>query len=107
MLALKQFGVSGERRADRIGVWVKNGLSEDKIAAIGVRVRRWVTFHGVALNIAPDLTHFSGIVPCGIAQSHFGVTSLRDLGLDVSLAEVDAALRAAFTARFGGTTEER
>ena len=75
--------------------------AEDKIAALGVRVRRWVSYHGVALNVAPDLSHFSGIVPCGIAQSHYGVTSLADLGRSLSMAEADAALRAAFERRFG------
>jgi lipoyl(octanoyl) transferase len=108
--ALSTFGVRGERRADRIGVWVarpekprgKNGeISEDKIAAIGIRVRRWVSFHGIALNVAPDLTHFSGIVPCGISASHFGVTSLRDLGLPASMSEVDVALAREFEPVFG------
>jgi lipoyl(octanoyl) transferase len=92
--ALARFDVKGERRADRVGIWVVRGAREDKIAAIGVRVRRWVTFHGVALNVAPDLTHFSGIVPCGI-RGH-GVTSLADLGIPATMADVDAALRAAF-----------
>jgi lipoyl(octanoyl) transferase len=77
--------------------------AEDKIAALGVRVRRWVSFHGVALNVAPDLSHFSGIVPCGIAQSHYGVTSLRDLGCAATMREADEALRTAFEARFGAT----
>jgi len=103
--ALSTFNVRGERRADRIGVWVarperprgKNGeIAEDKIAAIGIRVRRWVSFHGIALNVAPELTHFSGIVPCGISASHFGVTSLSDLGLPVSMSEVDVALAREF-----------
>lgn len=110
MDTLASFGVEGGTREDRVGVWVKRpdkpcGLdgagAEDKIAAIGVRVRRWVTFHGVALNVAPDLSHFSGIVPCGISEKHFGVTSFRDLGIDATMAEVDAALRKAFEARFG------
>jgi lipoyl(octanoyl) transferase len=109
---LAAFDVTGERREDRVGVWVRRpdkppGLAgapaEDKIAALGIRVRRWVTFHGVALNVAPDLTHFSGIVPCGIGQSHYGVTSLRDLGRDATLADADAALRAAFEQRFSTT----
>jgi lipoyl(octanoyl) transferase len=113
--ALARFGVEAGPREDRVGVWVRRpdkppGLdgsaAEDKIAAIGVRVRRWVTFHGVALNVAPDLGHFSGIVPCGIAQGHFGVTSLRDLGLELSPAEVDEALRAAFATRFGPTNAD-
>lgn len=103
-------GVAGETREDRVGVWVARpdkplGIdgapAEDKIAALGVRVRRWVSYHGVALNVAPDLSHFSGIVPCGIAQSHYGVTSLADLGRSLSMAEADGALRAAFERRFG------
>lgn len=110
--ALRTFKVMGERRADRIGVWVarpekprgKGGeIAEDKIAAIGIRVRRWVSFHGVSLNVAPDLTHFSGIVPCGISAAHFGVTSLRDLGVPVSMSEVDVALRDQFEPIFGKT----
>lgn len=92
--ALARLNVNGERRQDRVGIWVVRGQREDKIAALGVRVRRWVTYHGIALNVAPDLTHFSGIVPCGI-RGH-GVTSLADLGFSVSMAEVDAALREAF-----------
>ncbi len=103
--ALATLGVEGGAREDRVGVWVKRpdkgAGTEDKIAAIGVRVRRWVTFHGVALNVAPDLSHFSGIVPCGIAEARFGVTSLADLGLDVTMSDVDAALKGAFAARFG------
>ena len=100
--ALDRFGVRGERRKDRIGIWVACGRGrEDKIAAIGVRVRRWVTFHGIALNVNPDLTHFSGIVPwrCG-ANGKFGVTSLADLGQRASMAEVDAAPKAEFTKIF-------
>ncbi len=94
------FNVVGERRDDRIGIWVAQGAPsnpayrEDKIAAIGVRVRRWVAYHGIALNVEPDLSHFAGIVPCGI-EDH-GVTSLWDLGLTPTLPEVDSALRAAF-----------
>jgi lipoyl(octanoyl) transferase len=112
--ALALLGVEGETREDRVGVWVNrpdkpNGLSgapaEDKIAALGVRVRRWVTFHGVALNVAPDLNHFSGIVPCGIAQAHYGVTSLKDLGRAARMCEVDAALRRSFEQRFGATRD--
>ncbi len=108
--ALAAFGVTGETRADRVGVWVARpdrphgadgALAEDKIAAIGVRVRRWVTFHGVSLNVAPDLSHFSGIVPCGIAEPHYGVTSLADLGRPATLAEVDDTLRASFEKTFG------
>jgi lipoyl(octanoyl) transferase len=105
MDALASLGVEGGVREDRVGVWVerpsKGVQAEDKIAAIGVRVRRWITFHGVALNFAPDLSHFSGIVPCGIANAHYGVTSLRDLGLDVGMGDVDAALKRAFATRFG------
>ena len=109
--SLARFNVKGERRADRIGVWVvrpekprrlaPDGTAcpaEDKIAAIGVRVRHWVAFHGVSINIEPDLSHFSGIVPCGI--SGHGVTSLVDLGLPVSTADFDVALRATFDAVF-------
>ena len=112
--ALKAFGVAGETRADRVGVWVARpdkrpgpagAPAEDKIAAIGVRVRRWATFHGVALNVAPELAHFGGIVPCGIAEAHHGVTSLADLGRRASLADVDRALRAAFETTFGPTAE--
>ena len=97
-------GESGER--GRIGVWVrrpdKGPGREDKIAAIGVRVSRWVTFHGISLNVSPDLTHYDGIVPCGIADQ--GVTSLEDIGQLVSMPEVDSALRVAFEGRFGDTT---
>ena len=103
--ALSSCGVEGGVREDRVGVWVKrpdkSPEAEDKIAAIGVRVRRWVTFHGVALNVAPDLAHFSGIVPCGIAAAHYGVTSLRDLGLGLTMGHVDTMLKNAFAARFG------
>lgn len=105
ILALDGFNVRGERREDRVGVWVrrpdKGADVEDKIAAIGIRVRRWVTFHGVSLNVEPELSHFSGIVPCGL-RGH-GVTSLADLGLVVSMAEVDAVLRATFEEVFGPT----
>ncbi|WP_245585425.1 lipoyl(octanoyl) transferase LipB [Pleomorphomonas koreensis] len=101
--ALAAFNVRGERREDRVGVWVrrpdKGDGAEDKIAAIGIRVRRWVTFHGFSLNVEPDLGHFAGIVPCGI-RGH-GVTSLVDLGLPVGLDEADAALRASFVEVFG------
>jgi lipoyl(octanoyl) transferase len=96
---LASFNVKGERREGRVGIWVANGNREDKIAAIGVRVRRWVTFHGVSLNVDPDLEHFSGIVPCGIREH--GVTSLVTLGLPVTMADVDVALRAAFAEVFG------
>jgi lipoyl(octanoyl) transferase len=98
---LARFGVKGERRPGRVGIWVVRGKSEDKIGALGVRVRRWVTFHGVALNVDPDLSHFSGIVPCGIRE--YGVTSLADLGLPVTMADVDVALRSAFEEVFGVT----
>ena len=98
---LALFGVRGERREGRVGIWVQRGLREDKIAALGVRIKRWVTFHGVALNVDPDLSHFSGIVPCGVAEARYGVTSLADLGRPVSMPEVDIALRAAFEPLFG------
>jgi lipoyl(octanoyl) transferase len=109
---LAGFNVHGERREDRVGVWVARpdkppGLSgqgaEDKIAAIGIRVRRWVTFHGIALNVEPDLSHFAGVVPCGVSAAHLGVTSLVDLGLPVTIPEVDAVLRREFEALFGAT----
>ena len=97
---LSRFNVRGERREDRIGVWVrrpdKGAGYEDKIAAIGIRVRQWVTLHGIALNVEPDLTHFSGIVPCGVSEQRYGVTSLADLGLPVSMPEVDMVLRQEF-----------
>ncbi len=102
---LGDFNVTGERREDRIGVWVrrpdKAPGAEDKIAAIGIRVRRWVTFHGIALNVEPNLAHFGGIVPCGVSQSLYGVTSLVDLGLPVTMADVDIALRRNFETLFG------
>jgi lipoyl(octanoyl) transferase len=104
---LARFNVRGERRADRIGVWVrrpdKGEGCEDKIAAIGIRLRRWVSLHGIALNVAPDLSHFSGIVPCGVSDRHYGVTSLADLGINVAMAEVDMALLAEFEQVFGET----
>ena len=96
---LAQFNIKGERREGRVGIWVVRGPREDKIAAIGVRVRRWVTFHGVSINIDPDLTHFSGIVPCGVSEH--GVTSLHDLGLPVTMADVDVAMKKSFTKVFG------
>ena len=97
---LASFNVKGERREGRVGIWVARGNGrEDKIAALGVRIRRWVTFHGVALNIDPDLSHFSGIVPCGVSQH--GVTSLADLGILVSTADIDVALQQAFHKVFG------
>ncbi|MAB14390.1 lipoyl(octanoyl) transferase LipB [Parvibaculum sp.] len=101
--ALERFNVKGEIREDRVGVWVrrpeKGPGREDKIAAIGVRLRRWVTFHGISLNVDPDLDHFTGIVPCGISQH--GVTSLADLGHLVSIPEVDMVLRETFDEVFG------
>ena len=102
---LAHFNVRGERREDRVGVWVKrpdkgDGF-EDKIAAIGVRLRRWVSFHGIAINVEPELSHFSAIVPCGVADPRFGVTSLVDLGHPVTMADVDVALREAFAEVFG------
>ncbi len=108
--SLKSFGVEGGRREDRVGVWVArpdkprslNGeTAEDKIAAIGIRLRRWVSLHGVALNVAPDLSHFSGIAPCGVRTAHYGVTSLHDLGVPAPMSEVDAALAREFEAIFG------
>src|SRR5690606_17694442 len=103
--ALDRFNIRGERREDRVGLWVrrpdKGAAVEDKIAAIGIRVRKWVTFHGIALNVEPDLSHFSGIVPCGV--SAHGVTSLVDLGLPVTMDDADIALRAAFEEVFGPT----
>ena len=97
--ALAHFNVTGERRPGRVGIWVERSLGrEDKIAAIGVRIRRWVSYHGVALNVEPDLSHFEGIVPCGI-QGH-GVTSLVELGLPVTMADADMALKVAFEETF-------
>ena len=106
--ALDRFNVRGERRDGRVGVWVDRTqpggpLREDKIAAIGVRVRKWVTFHGLSLNVEPDLSHFQGIVPCGIAEQGLGVTSLVDLGLPVTIDDANDALRASFEAVFGPT----
>jgi lipoyl(octanoyl) transferase len=99
--------VRGERREDRIGVWVRRPEKgegyEDKIAAIGIRVTQWVTLHGMSLNVDPDLSHFSGIVPCGVNEQRYGVTSLADLGLTVSMPEVDMVLRREFEALFGPT----
>ena len=100
--ALAEFNVKGERRAGRVGIWVVHSDgSEDKIAAIGVRVRHWVTFHGVSLNVDPALDHFGGIVPCGISGEKFGVTSLCALGLPVSIEDVDVALKRGFEQVFG------
>jgi lipoyl(octanoyl) transferase len=106
--ALSDFGVRGERREGRVGIWVTRpdrpanpdgSMREDKIAAIGIRLRRWVSFHGISINVEPDLEHFDGIVPCGI-RDH-GVTSLVDLGLPVTMGDLDAALMRSFEARFG------
>jgi len=105
---LAAFGVTGERRDGRVGIWVDRGRhgglpgKEDKIAAIGVRLRRWVSFHGVSLNICPNLSHYDGIVPCGISQH--GVTSLQDLGITATMEDVDAALRESFERVFGRAT---
>jgi len=108
---LAQFNIKGERREDRVGVWVTRpekapppttgGMTEDKIAAIGIRLRKWVSFHGIALNVEPDLSHYDGIVPCGIADH--GVTSLVDLGLPVTMQDVDIAMHKAFCDIFGAT----
>jgi lipoyl(octanoyl) transferase len=96
--ALGRFGVRGERRAGRIGIWVADGATEAKIGAIGVRITRWVSWHGVALNVFPELEHFDGIVPCGVREH--GVTSLHALGVAATMAEVDAALRVAWVEVF-------
>ncbi|WP_410325042.1 lipoyl(octanoyl) transferase LipB [Oceanibaculum nanhaiense] len=106
--ALARFNVTGERREGRVGIWVARHdlglpMREDKIAAIGVRVRHWVTFHGLSINVEPDLSHFQGIVPCGIAQH--GVTSLVDLGLPVTMDDLDVALRETFDEVFGAETK--
>lgn len=110
---LDSMNVKGERREDRVGVWVRRPekpvlpdgtMSEDKIAALGIRLRRWVSFHGLSINVDPDLSHFTGIVPCGI--SAYGVTSLVDLGLPVMMADVDMRLREAFEEVFGPTVME-
>jgi lipoyl(octanoyl) transferase len=109
---LDTFNVRGERREDRVGVWVKRPdkgqeegqVYEDKIAAIGVRLKRWVSFHGIAINVEPDLSHFNAIVPCGVADPRYGVTSLVDLGQLVTMPDVDIALRQAFEEVFGSAT---
>jgi lipoyl(octanoyl) transferase len=105
---LDTFNVRGERREDRVGVWVKRpdkGVGhEDKIAAIGVRLRRWVSFHGIAINVEPELSHFAAIVPCGVVDPRYGVTSLVDLGLPVTMEDIDVALRQAFGEVFGATS---
>jgi lipoyl(octanoyl) transferase len=104
---LATFDVRGERREDRVGVWVsrpdKGPGFEDKIAAIGVRLRRWVSFHGISINVEPDLSHFAAIVPCGVADPRYGVTSLSDLGHPVAMTDADIALRQAFEEVFGST----
>jgi len=102
---LATFNIRGERREDRVGVWVRRPEQgegrEDKIAAIGVRVQRWVTLHGMALNVDCDLTHYSAIVPCGVNEPRYGVTSLADLGVPVAMPEVDMILRREFEPLFG------
>lgn len=102
--ALDAFGIHGEQRDGRVGIWVAHSDgTEDKIAAIGVRVRSWVTYHGISINLAPDLEHFSGIVPCGIGEEGLGVTSLQKLGVDVTMDEVDAVLKSSFERVFGAS----
>jgi len=105
---LAAFNVRGERREDRVGVWVgrpdKGAGCEDKIAAIGVRLRRWVSFHGISINVEPDLSHFDAIVPCGVVDPRYGVTSLADLGHPASMMDVDIALRQSFAEVFGPIT---
>jgi lipoyl(octanoyl) transferase len=108
--ALARLDVKGERRGDRVGVWIPrvggdSPIVEEKIAAIGVRIRHWVSFHGIALNVAPELSHFDGIVPCGVASPEFGVTSLRALGVPATLDASDAALRVSFHSLFGPTVD--
>jgi lipoyl(octanoyl) transferase len=106
---LAGFNVRGERREDRVGVWVRRPERgqgyEDKIAAIGIRVKQWVTLHGIALNVEPELSHFSGIVPCGVHEQRYGVTSLADLGHLVSMPEVDTIMRREFAPLFGATDD--
>ncbi len=102
ILSLARLGVRGERREGRVGIWVERGGGrEDKIAALGVRVRGWVTYHGLAVNVDPDLQAFAGIVPCGISEARYGVTSLADLGVKADMAALDDALRATFEEAFG------
>lgn len=91
---LAEIGIKGERREGRVGIWVVQGHTENKIAAVGVRVRHWVTYHGVSINVAPDLSHFSGIIPCGIQE--FGVTKVQDICPDISLEDIDSFLRSKF-----------
>src|SRR6195256_3498984 len=103
--ALAAFNVRGERREDRVGVWVprpdKGRGHEDKIAAVGVRLKHWVSFHGISINVEPELSHFDAIVPCGVTDPRYGVTSLVDLGLPVTMTDLDVALRRAFEEVFG------
>jgi lipoyl(octanoyl) transferase len=101
--ALAAFGIHAERREGRVGVWVATPKGERKIAAIGVRVRRWVSYHGLSINVAPELAHYEGIVPCGISE--YGVTSLADLGVPATLTDLDAALRDTFPKTFGRRLE--
>ena len=104
--ALATFNINGERRPGRVGIWIDRGDGkEDKIAAIGVRVRRWVAFHGISINVEPNLSHFEAIVPCGISENNLGVTSLIDLGLPVSMHDLDVALIAAFEEIFSTIPE--
>ena len=111
--ALATSSVVGERREDRVGVWVRRSVgpgikdegAEDKIAALGIRLRHWVSFHGVSINVAPDLSHYAGIVPCGITSDRYGVTSLAKLGVPAGMRDLDAALRESFEAIFGATVE--
>jgi lipoyl(octanoyl) transferase len=107
--SLAAFNVRGERREDRIGVWVrrpdKGDGYEDKIAALGIRVSRWVTLHGIAINVEPELAHFSGIVPCGVSERKYGVTSLADLGVTATMTDLDLALRREFEPLFGPTRD--
>jgi len=108
--ALAAFGLRGEVRDGRVGVWIdrsadRDSIREDKIAAIGVRIRKWVSFHGISFNVAPDLSHFGGITPCGIDEAGLGVTSLRDLGYNATMNDADTALRKAFEQIFGPTID--
>jgi len=104
---LAHFGLNAFKAEGRVGVWVRRPGREDKIAAIGVRLKRWVSFHGIALNVNPDLSHFAGIVPCGISGPQFGVTSLWDLGVKATREEADVALRQGFEAVFGPVVAAR
>ena len=106
IVSLANLGVRGERRSGRVGIWVAGpGGREDKIAAIGVRLKQWVSYHGISLNVRPDLSHYSGIVPCGVADDGLGVTSLAALGKHIPLADVDRALQRGFTEVFGPVTD--